>query len=214
MPTVLPVALTLQGRPCLVVGGGRVAARKAVDLLGADATVRLVAPTVDPGIAAAADRDPRITVRIGTYRPEDLDGVWLAVAATGDRDVNQRVFDDAERRGTLVNSVDDPDRCTFHFNALVRRDPVVVSVSTSGTAPALASYLRARLEAVLEPSLGTLAELLGELRAELHAAGASTEAVDWSSIVTDELVELVGRGGPDEVRARLRDRPDTRRGAA
>lgn len=203
MPSVLPVAVLLGGRRCLVVGAGEVAARKVRDLLVAGAAVHVVAPELDDSIAALA-ASAQLTTRVGRYEASDLEGAWLVVVATRDRDVNQRVYDDAERRGLWVNSADDPARCSFYFTAVVHRDPVVVSISTSGVAPGVASYVRRRLDELLDAALGEVAALVGEVRAEVHSRGGSTEALQWDRVIDDDLVALVSSGDVDRARTRLR----------
>jgi siroheme synthase-like protein len=204
VPTVLPVALRLEGRTCVVVGGGRVATSKTRTLLSAGAAVHVVSPELDEALRALVEAGERVTWRSGRYEERDLDGAHLVVAATRDRAVNQAVFDDAERRDVWVNTVDDPQRCSFFFTALVRRGPVVVSISTSGASPALASYLRRRLDAFLEPVLSDLAMILSEVRTEVHAQGRSTEDLAWEDVVDDELVELIGSGDTERALERVR----------
>jgi precorrin-2 dehydrogenase / sirohydrochlorin ferrochelatase len=184
-PSPYPVNLDLRGRPVLVVGGGRVALRKVDGLLTAGARVTVVAPSVRPEM-----RGRPVVVRTRRYRTADLDGVRLVVTATDDHAVNQRVHDDAEARGIWVNAADDPERCTFTLPAVVRRGAVQVTVSTGGASPALAAGLRRRLEAELGPELAELAEALAERRAAVHAAGRSTEDVDWTPVIEAELRRL------------------------
>lgn len=197
-PPVFPVALRLAGRHCLVVGGGTVAERKVDALLAAGARVTVVAPAMTDGLSARARDHETLTLRERPYARLDLDGVALVFTATGDRDVDGAVSADAEARHLFVNSADDPERCSFFLTAVVHRDPVVVSISTSGASPALASYLRRRIDEDLEPALGDVARVLGAVRSELHARGVSTETLDWSSVITNDLVELVARGHDDD----------------
>lgn len=203
-PVVLPVALVLRGRRCLVVGGGRVAATKARALLYAEATVRVIAPELDVDLQGLLESNARLSWSPGAYSERDLDGVHLVVVATQDISLREAVFAHAEQRSIWVNSVDDPDRCSFHFAALVRRDPVVISVSTSGRSPALASFLRRKVATCIDPAVGRVAEMLGEARRELHARGRSTEGLPWEELVNDDLVQLVASGREDVARARVR----------
>jgi siroheme synthase-like protein len=131
-----------------------------------------------------------VQVRRRRYRATDLGGQRLVVTATGDPDVNQRVHDDADAAGLWVNAADDPARCTFTLPAVLRRGAVQVTVSTGGASPALSAWLRRRLEAELGPELAELAEALAERRAALHAAGRSTEELDWAPLIEDELRRL------------------------
>jgi siroheme synthase-like protein len=125
-----PVGLVVAGRAVLVVGGGRVAARKAGDLVACGARVTVVAPEVVPVLAERAE----VTVERRPYRAGEAAGYRLVVTATGDRAVDQQVYDDAEAAGVWVNSADDPERCTFTLPAVVRRDPVVVAMAPGATA--------------------------------------------------------------------------------
>jgi siroheme synthase-like protein len=141
-PTVLPLAVVLRGRRCVVVGGGRRAARRVAELADAGASVVVVAPELSDRVAGLVEAVPSVSWRRGHFEPGDLEGVHLAVAATDDAAVDQRVFDLAEARGTFVHCPDDPARCSAYAMALVRRGPVTVAVTTSGTSPALAAYLK------------------------------------------------------------------------
>lgn len=198
-----PVGLVVDGRRCLVVGGGRVAARKVEGLRACGAVVHVVAPSVDPAIKAMTGG---VTWEERAYAPGDAaDGAYrLVVTATGDRDVDQRVFDDAESAGVWVNSADDPDRCTFTLPATLRRGPLLVTVSTGGHSPALATWLRDNISTRVGPEYETLVELLSDARAEVQAAGRSTEDVDWQKALTAEMLELIRAGLVAEARERLR----------
>jgi siroheme synthase-like protein len=171
---VYPVALRVRGKRVLVVGGGAVAERKVAGLLAAGADVTVVAPDV---VAALAERG--CTVERRAYRRGEVAGYRLVVAATDDRAVSEAVHDDAEAAGVWVNVADEPDQCTFFLPALVRDGPVVVAVSTAGTSPALAGWVRDRVEAALPSGLGTVAEALAAERSAAHARGESTETIDW-----------------------------------
>jgi precorrin-2 dehydrogenase/sirohydrochlorin ferrochelatase len=189
-----PVNLIVEGRPCLLVGGGAVAARKAAGLVAAGAAVTVVAPEVHPDIEALP-----VTVERRPYRRGEVAGYRLAVTATGDAEVNQTVFDDGEAAGVWVNAADDPERCSFTLPAVVRRGPVVVTASTGGASPALASWLRERLDAQLAPELCELAAILAARRAELKAEGRATDEIDWAPIIEAELARL--RAGAFPLRA-------------
>ncbi|HEY8545568.1 MAG TPA: bifunctional precorrin-2 dehydrogenase/sirohydrochlorin ferrochelatase [Acidimicrobiales bacterium] len=194
-----PVNLVLEGRPCLVVGGGRVAHQKVRGLLDAAADVTVVAPDILPAIAeldVTCERRPYRSPEAGDYR--------LAIAATGDPAVNQRVHDDAEAAGVWVNSADDPDRCTFVLPAQLRQGRLLVTVSTGGHSPALSAWLRERLAAELGPEYDVLVSVLGEVRSEIQAAGRGTEALDWRAALDSGILDLVRAGRPEEAKERLR----------
>jgi precorrin-2 dehydrogenase / sirohydrochlorin ferrochelatase len=136
-PRYYMACLDLTGRQCVVVGGGRVGLEKARGLLDCGARVKIVAPDIEPEL-----RDLPIEWVEGRYHGWDLDDSWLVVAATPDRDVNRRVFEDAERRGIFCNVADDPELCSLILPAVHRVDPIAVAVSTGGASPALAQWLR------------------------------------------------------------------------
>ena len=212
MPRGYPVNLIVADRPCLVVGGGPVAARKAAGLLDCGARVHVVAPTIGSEMDALAARWPdHLTVEQRAYAPPEAGGYRLVLStgrADHDRaDLDVEVAADADAAGVWVNVADDPVHSRFHVPALVRQGPVAVAVSTEGTSPALAAWLRDRLAdgelGPIGPEVGVLARLLSEQRDEIRAAGRSTEAVNWRTVLDTEMLELVRGGRVDEVRERL-----------
>ena len=157
----LPVALRVGGRECVVVGGGRVAARKVRLLQQAGAKVKVVAESVAPAIAALGVRIVEEAVR-----REHLQGAFLVVAASDNPSVNRQVAEWAEADGRLVNVVDAPALCSFIFPAVLRRGRLTVAVSTGGASPALAARVRDRLADLLPPQYATYVDILAELRRE------------------------------------------------
>jgi siroheme synthase-like protein len=149
----------LRGRSVLVVGGGRVALEKVHGLLDCDAHVTVVAPRVHEELR-------RLPIRIvgRAFEADDVEGHLLVLAATGDRDVNRAVSTAAAERSLLCNVADDPELCSFILPALVRRDPIVVGVSTGGASPALAQRLRDDIGDLLRPEHAELARRLQALR--------------------------------------------------
>jgi siroheme synthase-like protein len=186
--------------PCLVVGGGPVAARKVAGLRSCGAEVTVVAPSVVADLVAG----PGLTVHLRPYRRGEARDYRLVVTATGVPEVDRAVATDAEAGGVWVNSADDIGNCTFILPAVHRDGPVTVAVSTAGTSPALAGWLRDRVAAALAPTVGTLAQLLAEARAELQAGGASTESVAWRPILDGPVPALVATGDTAGARRQLR----------
>ncbi len=176
-----PVFLDLTGVPVLVVGGGTVAARKVAGLTAAGADVTVVAPEIDAGLTAVRHHRR-------AYEPADLDGSRLVLVATDDPATNARVSADATARGLWVNAADDPANCTFILPAIARRDPFTVAVSTGGSTPAMASYLRDRIAAeLLTEQLSGTARAIAEEREAIKARGESTEGHDWRRAITERM---------------------------
>lgn len=193
-----PVNLIVQGRQCLVVGGGPVAARKAAGLVAAGADVRVVAPEVCAEMDALG-----VAVARRDYEAGDLAGCWLAVTATDDPAVNARVSADASAAGIWVNSADDPANCTFTLPAVARRGPIVATFSTGGHSPALATWLRARFEAEMGPEYETLLQVLAEARTRIQASGRPTEGLDWQKALDSGMLEAIRAGDVQLARERL-----------
>lgn len=194
-----PVNLLVAGRRCLVVGGGPVAARKAEGLLACGAVVHVIASDVGPEVRAL----PGVTWEERPYRPGDVAGYRLVVTATGVGDVDAAVFADGEGAGIWVNSADDPSNCSFTLPAVVRRGPVVLTVSTGGHSPALAVWLKERIGAQIGPEYEVLAGLLSEQRDAVRAQGRSTEGVDWQSALDSDMLELIRSGRVQQAKERL-----------
>ncbi len=194
-----PVNLLLEGRRVLVVGGGAVAASKVRGLLAAGAVVHVVATAVSDDVRALP-----VTVEERPYARGDVAGFRLAVACTDDEAANQAVFDDGEAAGIWVNAADDPERCSYTLPARLDRGRLLVTVSTSGTSPALAGWLRDELAAVVGPEHEALLELLAEAREELATAGRSRPVADWRAALDSGMLERIRSGRSAEARALLR----------
>jgi siroheme synthase-like protein len=198
-PSFYPVALDVSDRPCLVVGGGRIAARKAQALADCGALVTVVSPALAPEMQALSPRLQAVLTR--PYAAGDAARFRLVVTATGIPDVDAQVFADAEAAGVWVNSADDRDHSSFILPAVHRDGAVTVAVSTGGFSPAMASWLRDRLAAACGASIGTLAQILGVAREQLRAEGRSVGDVDWAALLEGPLPSLVASGNLDEAMA-------------
>ena len=179
---VYPVGLALEGRSCLVVGGGRIAARKAAGLVKAGAKVHVIAPEVTDEMTALAS-----VVHRRAFEPGDCVGYRLVVSATGDEKVDTAVSADAEAAGAWINACDRPALCSVILPAVLRRDPITVAVSTGGASPSLAGWLRDRIAEVVTERHAEVARLLADERAAVQQAGGSTEGIDWRPRI-EELV--------------------------
>lgn len=195
-----PVNLILRGKRCLVVGGGPVAARKVSGLLACAAVVHVIAADPGPELLSLDGT----TVEARPYRPGDLAGYHLVIAATNDSALNRAIFVEAEAAGTWVNSADDPASCTFTLPSIIRRGPIMVTVSTGGRSPALATWLRDRIEGSVGPEYEVLVELLSSAREDMRATGRSTEQADWKSVLDSDMLELIKAGQVSVARERLK----------
>lgn len=164
----LPIFAELKEKPVLVVGGGDIASRKIELLRRAGAKVLIAARELCPELQALAD-EKQLTWLAKEFDEAQLDHVFLVIAATDDSALNARVFNAANQRYRLVNVVDDQPKCTFIFPSIVDRSPLVVAISSSGTAPVLARMLREKLEALLPANLGQMAEVAGSWRDRVKA---------------------------------------------
>lgn len=202
MPFRYPICLEVEGRRAVVVGGGEVALHKARALLDAGASVVVVAETPTHGLEELAGSGALELAR-RPYADGDLEGAWLAVAATDDPGVNAAVFGEGERRQVLVNAVDDVEHCHFSVPSIVRRGDFLLTISTGGRAPALSKRLRERLSQQFGPELATVVELLGAARDEalpLRQVDFATWAERWRQALDADLVGAVRDGRVDQAR--------------
>ena len=155
--------LRLTGRDCLVVGGGEIGLEKVEGLLACDGRVTLVAPDAVDELRELAE-ESSIAWERREYRDSDLDGKFLAIAATNDTDVNISVYDGAERRAMLVNVVDVPSLCNFILPAIVRTGPLAIAISTAGASPALAKRIKREIADAHGEPYARLAVILNDAR--------------------------------------------------
>jgi precorrin-2 dehydrogenase/sirohydrochlorin ferrochelatase len=167
--TLFPMFMKLEGRSCLVVGAGTVGEPKIDSLLASSASVRVIAPHATLSVAEWAQTGA-ITWEARDFNPSDLDGVFLVIAATSSREVNQSIYREARQRNILCNVVDDPEHCDFYYPAVVRRGELQLAISTNGHSPALAQRIRRELEIQFGPEYGEWLEELGRARQQLFAS--------------------------------------------
>ncbi len=204
-----PMFFDINDKPCLVVGGGDVAARKVALLLRAGAKVTVVSPELGEGLAAhhanqAISHLPR------TFEEDDLDDRALVIAATDDKAVNRRISELCKARNLPVNVVDQPELCSFIVPSMIDRSPLQVAVSTGGAAPVLARLLRARLETMIPAAYGRLAELMDEYREVVKARISDPDRRRhfWEDVVQGAIAEMVFSGKEEAARAALRKAVD------
>lgn len=198
LPT-FPVGLRVAGKAVLVVGAGPIAARKAAPYVDQGAVVTVVAPHHSP------DMD-RLAVRRRLYRrfaPADLTNQWFVVTATGHPEVDGAVFAAAEQQRVWCNAADDPEHCSVILPAVSRRGPITISIATGGTSPAVASWLRRRIDALLNDHTLQVAEVATRVRRAVRDAGHRTEVPGWAEVLDGEALDLVASGQPEELERRL-----------
>lgn len=191
----LPIFADLKQRPVLVVGGGEVAARKVALLMRAGAEIRIVAQALSPAIERLHQQG-QIHWLARSFAPQQLDEVFLVIAATDDSRLNAEVYTEADKRRVLANVVDEQPRCSFIFPSIIDRSPLVVAVSSSGQAPVLARMLREKLEALLPASLGQMAQVAGRWRSQVKQQLSSIGARRrfWEKTLAGRFATLVANG--------------------
>jgi len=184
--------LKLTDRRCVVIGGGEIGLEKVEGLLACDGAVTLIAPAAEPALEQYA-REGSISWERRAYAgAADLEGAFMAIAATNDTDVNVAVFDDAERRAMLVNVVDVPPLCNFILPAIVRMSPLAIAISTAGASPALAKRMKREIEEQFGESYARLAVLLNEARGWAKATLPTYQE-------RKQFFEAIVNGSPDPV---------------
>jgi precorrin-2 dehydrogenase/sirohydrochlorin ferrochelatase len=201
-----PVSLKLEGRRCLVVGGGPIALRKTRDLLACAASVRVVAPEWKADFAALDGRADlsRVTRE---FLPEDLEGAFLVIAATDDPDTQTLVAREAEVLSILCNVVDVNRLCSFYLPATLRRGSLSVSVATDGKYPILSVVLRDWLAGRIGPQLGPALEWLAEAREAvrlLHPRDSARRGRLLKQLLTPDALDLLLEDRLDEFEAHRR----------
>ncbi len=195
MTSYYPVYLNLNGRRCVIFGGGTVAEGKIGRLLDSGAQVQVISPDATPGIRQYAT-EGSVSWEQRKYRQGDLEGAFIAIAATNVREVNRRIFEECEERGVMLNAVDDPPNCSFIAPSIVQRGPVTVAISTGGLSPALARRLRESLQASEDLAWADLAPVMAKARATLRQRGllSTVDSQRWQCCITPELLAMAQQG--------------------
>lgn len=190
---IFPISLKLQQQPCLIVGGGHIAYRKAVLLHKAGAVIHVIAPDIDANLLQLVEESQGQYIQALYPAQMQLNDYRLVIAATDDYAVNTQVFEDCEALKILVNSVDDPPHCRFMVPAIVDRSPLVISVASNGTSPVLSRQIRTQLETTIPHGMGKLAEFSGKWRAAVKAkiSNPDERRVFWEDLYASPLKEQV-----------------------
>ena len=190
---IFPISLKLQQQPCLIVGGGHIAYRKAVLLQKAGAVISVVAPEIEASLLEIVQATAGQYVQAPFNSEIPLRSYRLVIAATNDAGVNRQVFEDCEAENVLVNSVDDPPHCRFMVPAIIDRSPLVISVASNGTSPVLSRQIRTQLEATIPHGMGKLAEFSGKWRSAVKAkiTNPDERRIFWEDLYASPLKEQV-----------------------
>ncbi|MEQ1110351.1 siroheme synthase CysG [Acinetobacter johnsonii] len=190
---IFPISLKLQQQPCLIVGGGHIAYRKAVLLHKAGAVIHIIAPDIDANLLQLVEESQGQYIQALYPAQIQLNDYRLVIAATDDYAVNTQVFEDCEALKILINSVDDPPHCRFMVPAIVDRSPLVISVASNGTSPVLSRQIRTQLETSIPHGMGKLAEFSGKWRAAVKAkiSNPDERRVFWEDLYASPLKEQV-----------------------
>jgi precorrin-2 dehydrogenase/sirohydrochlorin ferrochelatase len=194
----------LNGKDCVVVGGGRVAERKVIRLLECGAQVRVISPELSPGLQQLRD-EGRITHTPRHYQQGDVRNAYVVIAATDSPDVNRAVADEADQHKRLVNVANLPERCTLVMPAVMRRGPLSVAVTTSGLSPALAKWVCEELESQFGPEYACFLQMMGEVRERLKRSVANEcmRHEMFRRIVRSDVLELIRQGNVAEAEHRI-----------
>ena len=187
-----PVHLDIRNKNCLVVGGGGVGTRKAVNLLKCGANVTVVGPTMSDRLKNMAKTEP-LTLKLRAYRTTDLEGMFLVIGATDDETLNRQISSEAEARNTLCNIADRPEVCNFILPAIVQRNDLVITISTSGRSPALAKKLRKTLEKQFGEEYEAFLQLMGAIRNKLLSQAHEPEAHKplFEQLINSDLIAMI-----------------------
>jgi precorrin-2 dehydrogenase len=188
---VYVACLRLSGRRCVVIGGGEVGLEKVEGLLVCGGEVTLIAPDAVPELQRYA-KEGSIRWERREYRASDLEGTFIAIAATSQTEVNIAVYEDAERRAMLVNVVDVPPLCNFILPAIVRSGPLAIAISTQGASPALAKRMKREISDLFGDEYARLAEILND-----HRGWAKATLPTYRD--RKEFFEGIVNGDPDPV---------------
>jgi len=200
----LPIFFNLKQKPSLVVGGGKVAARKVSLLLKAQSAVTVVAPKLSRELVEWLE-EGKLTHMARDFADADIEKPVLVIAATNNKDVNKRVSELAQARGIPVNVVDDPALCSFITPSIIDRSPVQIAVSTGGASPVLARMIRTKLEGCIPAGYGRLAALVAGFREKVKAKFTNVDQrrAFWEAILDSSVADQVFSGHEDEAAEEL-----------
>lgn len=206
---LLPLFHNLNGRRCVMVGGGSVALRKIRPLMEVGAKVEIIAPEINTAITDLAEKHS-LCLYQRKFNNADLEGAALVIAATDDKQLNKQVSEQAQKLNIPVNVVDQPELCSVVFPSIVDRSPVQIAISSGGTAPVLARMLRTRLESLIPSGYGFLAQLAGKFRQQVKEkiTEPNSRKAFWEDVFSGDISELVFSNKHDIAESKLQEKLD------
>jgi precorrin-2 dehydrogenase / sirohydrochlorin ferrochelatase len=199
-----PIYLNLKGRLVLLVGAGEIGRQKLPSLLKCQAAIRVVSPEALPEIRKLA-QDGKITWSQRSYETADLEGASLVIAATDDPDLQKRIATEARSRAIWVNIVDVPPLCDFIAPAIVSRGDLQIAISTGGAAPALAKFLRKKLEPLIGPEYAEFIKVVDALRPDILKLPKEKRNSLWERVINDAFFEDIRQRGIAKAEARIKE---------
>ena len=201
-----PVCLNIEGKECIVVGGGSVAERKVMTLIESGAEVTVISPYLTSKLQELVE-EKNIRHISSIYADEFIERPFLIIAATDDQDTNRKVYQYAKTNNILVNVVDDPELCTFLAPAIVRRGDLTISVSTSGKSPLLSRRIKEDIESKYGPEYAELVRLMGEMRSEIIVKYSSSKdrLKAFSKILDSDILDILADGDYDKAKGKAKE---------
>lgn len=204
MTHLYPIYLNLQDKKCLIVGGGKVAERKAETLINYGAHVKVVSPHVKESIKIW-QRQGKLAVLERVFRFEDLEEIFLVFIATNNAKLNKEVADLCRTKGIPVNAVDDPPNCDFYVPSVLRRKSLSLAISTEGKSPLFARRLREKLEKIITEDYGEFVDIMGELRPIIKNSSLSENERRevFLELLESDILALLEKGEKEKVKERI-----------
>lgn len=205
MLPLFPVFVNLQERPCLMVGGGVVAERKAATLLEYGAKITIISKEITAQIEQW-HREGRVEIALRAFCEQDLEGIFLVFVATNDSEVNRRVSRCCREREILVNVAEHPEQGDFFVPSILKRRDLTVAISTAGKSPAFARRLRKELETIITPEYGEFVDLLGNVRSYLQeqVPDIKRRKQILQELVYSDILALIQVGDKEKVKEKIR----------
>lgn len=199
-----PIFLKLQQQHCLVIGAGAVATRKIEALIKANANITVIAKDISTNVTQL-QKTHNFTILQKPFEPDDIKNAKLVISATNDDTVNRLVAETAQKQQILVNVVDKPELCTFIFPAIIDRSPIIAAFSSGGASPVLTRLLRAKIESIIPPTYGQLAQLAEKFRytVKQHIQQPNQRRIFWEQVLQGHIAELVFSGKQEQAEQQL-----------